>query len=322
MTSSQAKQASAAPDENIGMDLALLAKLTGGLGDKKTIERISTDFAQLCSDILPDQFQAEMGLGIDVSYLGCKSGMMKELVADIGKDFALTDAALANWCPNFVLACGSSLVIALMETMLGASPDTVAQPEERALSDIELDLARMVFERIGKVLQLGVNAPGDDDVTLAAPHNAGKRPETEEFGRPEFGVAIRMEIELGSVTSQIALIIPQTAFLKTRIVSPKGMPGLSQAQQEWADRVNEQVRRSQVTLEARIPLQSLTLGAIARLAKGDVLTFQAKRDVKVKVSANGKDMYACDFGRSGERYTVRVKDNISTDHEILQHLAG
>jgi flagellar motor switch protein FliM len=31
-------------------------------------------------------------------------------------------------------------------------------------------------------------------------------------------------------------------------------------------------------------------------------------------------MYECELGRSGERYTVRVRDNISTEDEILSHL--
>ena len=42
-------------------------------------------------------------------------------------------------------------------------------------------------------------------------------------------------------------------------------------------------------------------------------------DVSV-VSANGRDMYVCEFGRAGANYMVRVKDNISTDDELLQHL--
>ncbi len=53
---------------------------------------------------------------------------------------------------------------------------------------------------------------------------------------------------------------------------------------------------------------------------GDVIAFEDKGDVRVDVSANGKDLYACEFGRSGDRYTVRVKDHVSTEDELLRHL--
>jgi flagellar motor switch protein FliM len=304
------------------MDLALLAKLTGGLGDKKTIEKISGDFAQLYTEFLPDVFHSETGIRIGVSFVNCTSGLMDDLVADLGDSVVLSNGALRNWSPNFVLGCGNGFVIALMEMMLGAAADSISQPVDRPLSDIELDLAVMVFDRIASVLRSGVNATGGFEATMERPHNAEDRPKTEDIDQAEFGVLIRMGLQMGPVSSQFALVIPQRAFLKTTVTAPKTKAPAVKAQPEWTDRINDQVKRSQVTLEARIPLQSLTLGTISRLACGDVIAFQARRDVQVKVSANGHDMYSCDFGRSGERYTVRVKDNISTDDEILQHLIG
>lgn len=75
-----------------------------------------------------------------------------------------------------------------------------------------------------------------------------------------------------------------------------------------------------MTLEARIRLQSLTLDTISRLAVGDVIPFMDTSDVQVEVSANSKDLYVCEFGRSGENYTVRVKDTVNSDDELLRHL--
>ena len=245
-----------------------------------------------------------------------------DLVADLGDTFSLVDGSLRNWSPNYVLACGNSFVIALMERMLGALPETIDQPFERPLSEIELDLAQMVLGKMGEVLRSGVNAQGGFETTLERVHNFEDRPQPDEALAPEFGVAIRLVVELGKVTSELALVIPQRAFLKTRVVMPKAKGQSSKAKDEWHERLTEQVRRSQVTLEARVRLQSLTLGIISRLAAGDVIAFQDKGDVTVQVRANGMEMYACELGRSGERYTVRVKDNISTDDEILDHLMG
>jgi flagellar motor switch protein FliM len=304
------------------MDLALLAKLTGGLGDHKTVEKICADFGVLYTEFLPDVFQSETGIGIEVSYVGFQSGLMQDLIVSLGDTVCLVDGSLRNWCPNFVLACGNSFIIGLMERMLGADPAMVGQPPERPLSDIELDLANMVYERIANVLRSGVNAPGGFEALLERPHNAANRAKPEDDAPREFGATISMTIQIGKVTSQIALVIPQKALLKTKVVTPRSKGQMPKHKQEWADNIAEQVRRSRITLEARIRLQSLTLKTISKLAAGDVIAFEDKEDVHVQVSANGKDMYSCEFGRSGENYTVRVKDNFSTEDELLRHLMG
>ncbi|HVK92649.1 MAG TPA: FliM/FliN family flagellar motor switch protein, partial [Mycoplana sp.] len=89
-----------------------------------------------------------------------------------------------------------------------------------------------------------------------------------------------------------------------------------------SEQMSEQVKRSKVTLEARIRLERQTLDTIARLQAGDVIPFHDSGDVRVDVSANGSKLYVCEFGRSGARYTVRVKDTYGSEDELLQHIVG
>jgi flagellar motor switch protein FliM len=53
---------------------------------------------------------------------------------------------------------------------------------------------------------------------------------------------------------------------------------------------------------------------------GDVIPFRDHGDVRVEVSANSKELYVCEFGRSGENYMVRVKDTMNSDDELIRHL--
>lgn len=304
------------------MDPAMLARLTGGLGDRRTIDKICADFGQLYSDFLPDVIHSETHLSVDVEYVGCETGLMSDLVAEIGDDCAVTDASLRNWCPGFVMTCGNSFVMTLMESLLGATPDTIEPPVQRPLSKIELDMAAMVFEKIGSVLRSGVNAPGGFETLMEKPENADERSKAADDYPDQYAATIRLSIALGPVSSEFTLIIPQKALLKTNVVLPKSKSSLGKAQKEWAEQIGEQVRRSQITLEARIRLQTLTLRTISKLAAGDVIPFFDTEEVHVDLSANGKDLYVCEFGKSGANYMVRVKDNVSTDDEILRHLMG
>ncbi|MFC0481927.1 FliM/FliN family flagellar motor switch protein [Gellertiella hungarica] len=302
------------------MDPALLARLTGGLGDRRTIEKICADFGQLYSDFLPDVFHSETHLNVQVGYAGCEMGLMSDLIAEIGDDCVVADASLRNWCPGFLLTCGNAFVITLMEHMLGATADTIEEPVQRPLSKIEIDMAVMVFEKIASVLKSGVNAPGGFEAIIERPVNAEDRPKPAEDEPDQYAAAFRMSIALGPVETEFSLIVPQRALLKTTVVFPKSKGQQGKAQKEWAEQIGEQVRRSQVTLEARIKLQTLTLRTISKLAAGDVIPFFDTEDVHVDVSANGKEMYVCEFGKSGANYMVRVKDNVSSDDEILRHL--
>lgn len=306
------------------MDLALLAKLTGGLGDSKKVAKIGSEIGQIYSNFLPDIFHSETGIAIEVDYIGCQSGLMTDLIQQLGKDFAVADCSLRNWCPNFMLATGTAFIMALMERMLGAAPDTIMEPEIRALSQIELDLAALVIGRVGDVLRSAVNAPGGFEATIEPPFNGNGKSAFEEALVAKFGLMIRLKVDIGKVSSEFALVIPQRALLKTTIVAPKPSAQALKKQEEWVEMISEQVKRSQVTLEARIRLQSLTLKTIARLVEGDVIPFRdvTQDDICVEVSANGANMYNCEFGRAGDRYTVRVKNNVSTDDEILRHLMG
>ena len=120
------------------------------------------------------------------------------------------------------------------------------------------------------------------------------------------------------------MILPQRALLRTKLVKPKPSAQALKKQAEWMEMISEQVKRSQVTLQARIRLQQLPLRTISKLVAGDVIPFRdiGQDNVCVEVSANGANMYNCEFGRAGDRYTVRVKNNVSSDDEILRHLMG
>lgn len=302
------------------MDRALLAMLTGGLGDAKTLQKLCTDFGQLYMEFLPDVFHSETGLTMQVHYNGHESGLMTDMIADLGDNVAFSDGQLRNWSPNFVLACGNSFIITLMENLLGALPETIQEPIERPLSQIELDLSTMVFDKIANVLRSGVNAAGGFEPLLEKAHNAEDRAKPDDDHVDEYAVTVKMGITLGTVTSEFYLIIPQKALLKTVVTMPKSKNQAGRSRKEWQEQIAEQVRRSQVTLEARVRLKSLTLATVSRLIAGDVIAFRDKGDVMVDVSANGKDLYRCEFGRAGDRYTVRVKDNVSSEDEILRHL--
>lgn len=302
-----------------GIDPKLLARMTGALGDNMTLERLCSDLGLALAELLPGSFHTETGLDITFAYAGFDAGLKNDLIHDFGDGVVLTDGSLQNWCDDFSISCDSPLIIALMEALLGAVTQSIEEPEPRNLSAIELDIAAMVFEKIAGIVTSCVSSGTNNHPVLVAPHNADDRARPDPEVADVYAVAVNMTIGLGPVLSTFSVVIPQKTLLKTKVVVAKSQPG-GKGDNTWSEQLREQVQRSHVTLEARIRLEHLTLDTISRLQPGDIIPFHDATDVRVDVSGNGHELYQCEFGRAGARYTVRVKDVHGSEADILDHL--
>lgn len=301
-------------------DKRLLARMVGALGDDKVIGRTALELGQVFGELLPDLLRAETGHDIAVGYAGFKTGLRNDLIEALGDGYLLSDVSLSNWCPDFQIGCDSPVLVALVEAQLGAEPTSIEEPEPRALSKIEIDVALPVFDKIAEVLRTAVIVAGEYEPVVGRPHNSEERPRPDPQIADVYAACIEMTIGLGPVLSTFCMIVPQNALLKTQVIPPGGARQSMKAKSEWTEQLEEQVRRSAVTLEARIRLESLTLDTISRLQPGDVIPFHDGDDVRVDVNANGRDLYVCEFGRSGAKYTVRVKDTHGSEQDILRHI--
>ena len=309
------------PAASQAFDPALLARMTGELGDAPTLERICSELTAAYIEYLPDIFHSETGFKIEIRFASMKTGLKEELLATLGETTALCDASLRGWCPEFTMGCGSAFVMTLVEAMLGAPPELIEPPTERLLSKIELDLTDMIFSKVANVLRTSVATGGNFEPVLGNPYNAGDRPKPPEGYRDPNAALISFIINFGKTESLIHLAVPQRNLLKTKVTTAKSAAA-GRTKKEWTEQIKEQVQRSQVSVEARINLQTQTLGIISKLQVGDIIPFEDLGDVKVQVNANGKELYFGEFGRSGARYTVRVKDTYSTESDLLEHLIG
>ena len=249
-------------------------------------------------DFLPDVFRNETDLDIELTYEGFETGYKEDLIAGLDEFQVLVDGSLRGWTPDMTFTCGSQLVITMVELLLGALPETIEEPEPRNLSKIELDVGEMVIGRIASVLKSAVTTGGGFEPLLSKPYNGEERIKPAVDAPEVHSALIRMGITIGKVTSSFSIILPQRTLLKTVVTSPKSKSS-GKTKKEWTEQLKEQVQRSHVTVEARIKLQSLSLGTISRLQAGDVIPFFDLKDVKVGVNANGRELYVGEFGRSG-----------------------
>lgn len=302
-------------------DPIVLARLVGQLGDRETISKRCAALGDVFAELLPDVLAGEFGFEIAVSYAGYEVGRYGQLISGLGGAMALADCELRDWSGQYAVVCDSPFIVTLVENMLGAVSDSIEEPEPRPLSRIELDVAAMIVDRISGVLKIAVGRTNSYEPLVGPPYNVEGRKTPENGSEEAFAAMVQMSVGIGPVLSNFYLVVPQRALLKSAIAAPKAANEIK-TPREWSEQLSEQVRRSKVTLQARIRLESQTLDTISRLQAGDIIPFHDTTDVRVDVSANGNKLYVCEFGRSGARYTVRVKDTYGSEDELLQHIMG
>lgn len=309
---------SASPTSS-GIDATLLARMTGRLGDRQTVEQIAGTIAAALCDPLQDALQRLAGCGVTATRSRIDLGLRSDLERSIGNASVRSAAAIKGWCHEIAIAADGALAIGFAEALLGgAEPETAAV---RAPSAIELDVSIVLFEQILGALKGILGIP--DAIATTDQPSIGADVADDAEGPGAHGVLMTLAITIGRLEAELHIILPQVTVTKTRVAAPKPADrATSNRQPEWAEQLKNQIVRSDVLLKARIHLAPMTLGAFSQLRPGDVLAFADEKEVEVDLDANGKPIYRCELGRSGNRYMVRLKAAQSLEADLVAYLGG
>ena len=88
----------------------------------------------------------------------------------------------------------------------------------------------------------------------------------------------------------------------------------------WTARFSEEVMRSSVRLDATVPMAPMTLGDLARLTVGQVLEIPETAPTNTRLSARKKPLFTCEFGKSGQNFTVQILEPYDAGREFIDGL--
>jgi flagellar motor switch protein FliM len=294
------------------LDPDLLDRMIGAKGDPEVIESKCHSLANALYGPFERAFEMATNVKLTARPSDIQQGQRRQLLAVYGKDSVYCDGWIEDWSQDISMLCGTQLVIAMVECLLGGSDPEELDVAARPLSDIELDMSLVVFEQLNEILReltskepmakAGVGKPMSDI------------PEAEDDPKPDFhAAAITLDLQFGSVIAPLTLILPQSVLLKTKPISSKSAQKPGAINDDWAKRLNARVSRSEINLQAAVALAPLPLGEISRLQVGDLIGFADTGDIEVTLSANGKALYTCALGKSGARYMVKVEGQAGPD---------
>jgi flagellar motor switch protein FliM len=219
------------------------------------------------------------------------------------------------WDSRILIGLEHDLVFALVEALFGGDGGESYLVEKRALSGIEIRLARKVFEIFATALQ-GSFAPIVDarfklervetrlDFVNIAPRNS-------------FAAIIRMKLRILGRDNSLFVLFPQAVLNFVRQdLGRDPSSDMSVRDPRWLRQIGGEIGRTEVVVTGVIEERHFTLADIATLKVGDVLPLQATARTRVKLECNAEPLFWCHLGQADGLYTLRVDTAVNHATEL------
>lgn len=278
---------------------------------RRMAERSAPQIARHLNQALPEQVFIEV---VDV-----KLGRMAD--AKAGKNNQAMAVAASETSPDgLVMTLDPQALAILVHLLFGGESSRQVAPIDRDLSAIEMGVATMVFQEVAR----GMNAQGPDGefgVKLPVPEAMTGTVMKKHVFRDGPSARIILSVATAASRGLLTLTLPQRVLVEDRRGKAErdaaAVPGA-----EWRSRFSDEVMRSTVRLDASMPIGRMTLGELTGLGVGQVIELAENTQSNAVIAARGKTLFACEFGKLGQNYTVRVKRPFDTTEETIEGIVA
>lgn len=289
------------------IDSGLLAQMIGELGNPTILNEKCHQILLPLAQVLMVLFKDKNDLTLEASAGDIVQGTRTELLQAIKGEYCYCEAEVKTWSDDIAIYCNNDLLISVVECLMGGDDPENIEIISRPLSNLELDLSKVVFEIVNEALKATITRNPTIEHKVEKP--VAKVPDVNDEAYIEYhAVAFSLNLTFGKLATTITIITPQSKIIKTDINTNAARRRKSDEQTEWTEKMSKQVYASDIELQANISLESLRLNDVGRLQVGDVLRFAEEGEPTVVLQANGRDLYNCSLGKAGNRYMVRVEE--------------
>ncbi|KQP55207.1 MULTISPECIES: FliM/FliN family flagellar motor switch protein [unclassified Methylobacterium] len=297
------------------IDLKTRLKEAGDLSLER-LPMLAVVFDRLTS-ACTDNLKHLVASSVFFSFSGVRSGPFGEML-DAYEDNAVAGIFhAAEWDSHILVALDRDFIFTMVEALFGSDGGEPPVEDERPFSAIELRLANLVFEQIGKALESSFSL-------VSATTFRMERAETRmEFavigGRTNKAVEAKFMIQSLNRGGEMCVLFPQSVLNPMRPSLSKVLTGESAARDpHWTRQMAAEVQKAQVTLRAVLEERTLTLGEIADLKVGQVIGLDATPSTRVMLEGNDRPLFWCHMGQAQGSYVLRVDEAIAQGKEATE----
>ncbi|HVW54376.1 MAG TPA: FliM/FliN family flagellar motor switch protein [Rhizobiaceae bacterium] len=294
----------------------IVEKLVGATGEPARVKGAGRMLAERALSDIMKNLNETLASPVEVVLKSVDLARIADIRPPAGGFQALSVVAAAASADALLMLLDADAIALMVGALFGADPEMPFIPIERELSPTEMEIADMTF----RTFALAANGSGQRSLDIRLPLRPSVTGAELQKQVLRDGPAVRIVfvISNGSGSGTLELYMPQRVLLKHR--AGAGDPGEKVSSDEWSARFNKEIKRSSVRLDAIIPLDQMTLSAIATLQPGQIIPVPENAPGETRLRARDKTLFVCEFGKLGQNYTVRVKRAYDENREIIEGL--
>jgi flagellar motor switch protein FliM len=275
-----------------------------GQDQQRRIERAHEGFCRSAGTML----SAELRHGVELELENVAQLTWTAALAEVPKPSLLAVLEVQPLGRRVLFSGGLDFVFRALEKVLG-SPLT-SEPPERDLTEIELILARRVFNVLLGPLSVTWDELLGVQLSLVGLESQEANLHLAPASEPTLFISLNVKIDDHS--SPLTLVVPYSTIAPVVSRLPGGRQGLAgpSSDPQTAQSLRAALAGVGIELRAEVAAVELTIEEVLGLKPGDVLRLGASADAGVTLCANSVPIHRCKPGRSGTRRAVEVLERL------------
>jgi flagellar motor switch protein FliM len=296
----------------------ILERLVGDTAEPDRITASARKFAQRAIGAVMEGVNRLLSNPVEIELQAIELGRYGQALSATSENNAVAVVQSTISPDALLLDLETDAVSMLVAAGLGADPEFAPIGIDRALSQIELEMATAVFQEVA----VAFNGSGPRSLQLRMPvPRAFSGPEIRKHVlRDGPSARIVFTLKTSNASGRLAVTMPQRVLLNARDESKGGVVNEANDADVWSERLGEEVRKSSVTLEAAVPLAQMSLGQLSMLKVGQILELPVGAQSSARLSSRNKTLFVCEFGKIGQNYSVRIKHPFDEGQDFVDRL--
>lgn len=246
----------------------------------------------------------------EVRFKGIGTGKVESLLDRKRLPFVLVNVFAEGWNTPLAFHFDQATVNLVVHALFGGSDEDFDPPERTSFSAIEQRIAMILAEQCADAL---ARAFKDVLPSTFAVEPIKAKPDLSRLGRASAALTVAtLQLSVVGAPVEIDIVIPQAALDGFRDELSAGETERQvKPDPEWSDRMEAEVARTRIRLQARLELPPMTLGGLAALEVGQTLAFEPDAGKAALLSSGGTDLFRCVLGQSEGRLSLRVEHELA-----------
>ena len=195
-----------------------------------------------------------------------------------------------------------------LELMCGGTCAEMPSETPRPGTSIDRQFARLAFNALSVTFARECAGFGLASLTFG---QIQAKPDPGALGRREATVTlVTFALECLGREGRFHVAFPQAVLERFKQDAlPAAKPAAS-ADPEWSGRLHAEISRTSVSLDAFLDADRLTLGQVAALRPGQILTLPKTAPSRCELRYDDKLLFRCQLGQAEGRYSLRIDEGL------------